>query len=235
MMGGIPVRIRSLAIVSLLLAGAAAFACAAPAIEGDEDFGVPLPDRVSSAPKPDASTIDAPITRPPPRDAQVDQEAAPADAGPLRAFVSSAVINGNLAGIAGADQKCNALAATQGLTGVYRAWISVNGTNAADRITSAGPWQLVTGQLVAANRAELLGGQLRRPIDIDEKGGGVPAAEDRVWTGTSANGTFSGPECGLWSGAGDGRVGEAAFSDSRWSSSEVEDCDQSNRLYCFQL
>ena len=153
----------------------------------------------------------------------------------LHAFVSSAVVNGALGGVAGADQKCNALALAQGLKGTYRAWLSVAGTNAADRITSDGPWQLVTGQLVAATKAELTSGKLRRPLNIDEKGKAAPLDEDRVWTGTAPNGTFSGPECGLWTGAGAGRVGEAEFSDGRWSDALTEGCDQVNRVYCFEL
>lgn len=228
-------HLRLPAITCLLLAGAAAFACASPSLE-DEEPGVPLPDRVPSLPKTDASTVDRSAPVDPPKDARPDQEAAPVDAfRQLHAFVSSATVNAALGGIAGADQKCNTLAAAQGLKGTYRAWLSVNGTNAATRITSAGPWQLVTGEVVAATHAQLTSGQLSRPLNIDEKGLAAPIAEDRVWTGTAPNGTFSGPECGLWSGAGTGRVGEAQFTDSRWSNSTVESCGLLNRVYCFEL
>ena len=228
-------RLRLPAISCLLLAGAGAFACASPSLQ-EEDPGAPLPDRVPSVPKTDAALVDQSAAVDPPRDARPDQEAAPVDAFRLlHAFVSSATVNAALGGIAGADLKCNALAAAQGLKGTYRAWISVNGTNAAVRITSAGPWLLVTGQVVAVTHAQLTSGQLSRPLNIDEKGAAVSPADDRVWTGTAPDGTFSGPECGLWSGAGTGRVGEAEFSDSRWSSSTLETCNLLNRLYCFEL
>jgi hypothetical protein len=224
------------AIAALLLAGAAAFACASPALETEEGDDLPLPDRVSSTPKADAARDTATPPVDPPKDARADQEAAPVDAfRELHAFVSSSVINGSLGGVAGADQKCTALATAQGLKGTYRAWISVAGTNAADRITSTGPWKLVNGQVVVASHAELVSGNLTRPLNIDEKGGTAPAAEDRVWTGTAPNGTFSGPECGLWSGAGSGRVGEANFNDARWSSSTNEACGLANRIYCFEI
>ena len=231
-------RSSSLSILGALLAlGLTAFACATPDLTGDgDDAELPLPERVSSMPKTDASTPDSAPVVPDPVDAQADQEASTADANRLlHAFVSSAVINANLGGLAGADQKCNTLATAQGLKGTYRAWISVAGTNAADRITSNGPWHLVTGPLVAATKAELTSGKLKTPLDIDEKGVKSPAAEDRVWTGTAPNGTFSGPECDVWSGAGGGRVGEAGFSDGRWTSSTVEACSEINRVYCFEL
>jgi len=227
------VRLCSPAITCLLLAGAAAFACSSPAIEGD-DLGVPLPERITPTPTRDATTVDAPVVVQP-RDAAAP-DAAPVDAyRELHAFVSSSVISSSLGGLAGADMKCTSLAAAQGLKGTYRAWLSINGSNAATRITSAGPWRLVTGKLVAATHAQLVSGQLSRPLNKDEKGVIAPVDEDRVWTGTAPDGTFSGPECGLWSGAGSGRVGEAEFSDSRWSSSTTEACDQVNRVYCFEL
>jgi hypothetical protein len=228
----VAVRLQPPAIVSLVLAGAAAFACATPATEGDEPE-LPLPERVSSAPNTDGAVAEASA---PPRDASLEREAAPVDAfRQLHAFVSSTIFDGNFGGVAGADLKCNTLAAAQGLKGKYRAWVSVSGTNAADRITSAGPWHLVTGPLVAATHAELVSGKLARPLDIDEKGTAAPTDEDRVWTGTAADGTFSGPECGQWAGGGSGRVGEAEFSDTRWSNATTEACDQVNRVYCFEL
>lgn len=228
-------RLRLPAIACLLLAFAAAFACASPSLE-DEEPGVPLPDRTPSLPKTDGSTLDRSAPVDPLKDARPDQEAAPVDAfRQLHAFVSSTTVNAALGGIAGADQMCNTLATAQGLKGTYRAWLSVNGTNAAARITSAGPWQLVTGAVVVATHAQLTSGQLTRPLNVDEKGVIAPVADDRVWTGTAPNGTFAGPECGLWSGAGTGRVGEAEFSDSRWSNSTVETCDMLNRVYCFEL
>ncbi len=88
----------------------------------------------------------------------------------LHAFVTSTIFNGDFGGVAGADLKCNTLAAAQALKGSYRAWVSVAGTNAADRITSAGPWHLVTGQLVAASHAELVSGKLARTAERRREG-----------------------------------------------------------------
>jgi hypothetical protein len=230
------VRLRVTVLSAFLLAGAAVFACATPNLDAvSDDPEAPLPDRVPSTPTPDAGAKDTSVVDPGPQDARADQEDA-ADANrTLHAFVSSAVISGGLGGVAGADLKCNTLAAAANLKGTYRAWISVAGTNAADRITSNGPWYLVGGQLVASTKAELVSGNLKHGIDYDEKNVHAPAAEDRVWTGTAPDGTFNGPECGVWSGAGQARVGEAEFNDGRWTSSTVEVCGQVNRVYCFEL
>jgi len=61
----------------------------------------------------------------------------------LHASVSSSAPSGALGGVVSADQKCSALAIAAGLKGTYRAWTSVAGTNAADRITSNGPCYLL--------------------------------------------------------------------------------------------
>lgn len=236
-------RLRLIAPSALLTlafavgAGAAAIACATPNLdEATDEPGAALPDRVPSTPTSDAGAKDTSSVDPGLQDARTDQDDAAADANrTLHAFVSSSVVSGALGGVAGADQKCNALAIAAGLKGTYRAWISVAGTNAADRIKSNGPWYLVGGQLVATTKAELVGGNLKHGIDHDEKNVRAPAAEDRVWTGTAPDGTFNGPECGVWSGAGQARVGEAEFNDARWTSSTVEVCGQVNRVYCFEL
>jgi len=232
---------RRLTVLSAFLgasisSGAAIFACATPNLdESLDEPGAALPDRVPSTPTPDATAKDTSVVDPGPQDAQTDQRDA-ADANrTLHAFVSSSVLSGALGGVAGADQKCNALAVAAGLNGTYRAWISVAGTNAADRITSNGPWYLVGGQLVATTKAELVGGNLKHGVDHDEKNVRAPNAEDRVWTATAPDGTFNGPECGVWSGAGQARVGEAEYTDGRWTSSTVEVCGQVNRVYCFEL
>lgn len=236
-MAGNPLRFRLSILAACLLAGASIFACATPNLEGlDADPQATLPDRIPSLPTSDGGGTDASIVDPGPQDAAADQRDG-ADANrALHVFVSSALISGSaLGGVAGADLKCNSLASAAGIPGTYRAWISVAGSNAADRITSSGPWYLVGGELVASTKAALVGGTLKHGIDHDEKNVHAPAAEDRVWTGTAPDGTFDGPECGVWSGGGQARVGEAEFSDGRWSSSTVESCGQVNRVYCFEL
>ncbi len=223
----------------IVLAASGPLACLGFASPGDDgaDDGVVLPDRSAVE---DATVVEKPGPQPtatPVTDSGMD--AAPVDAAkkPLRAFVTSATKSGNLGGLAGADQLCTSLATTAGIGGTYRAWISVSGTDAIDRITSAGPWKLVTGDVVADNKAGLTSGSLKHLIDKDETGKTPSDAEDRTWTATGPNGRFSAPDCTGWTSEGpNGVVGEAKNDNAgKWTSLVDEGCGQVNRIYCFEL
>ena len=73
-----------------------------------------------------------------------------------RAFVTSASVNGNLGGIAGADTMCRSLAAAAHLyrPESYKALIAstVAGNNAVDRFVFDGPWYRRDGLLFAHNK-----------------------------------------------------------------------------------
>jgi hypothetical protein len=177
---------------------------------------------------PTSNPIDAGTTTP-------DTGAPPAPAGPLKAFVSSAIVTGGFGGLAGADKICNDLAKAQNLPGTYVAWVSTTGTNAIDRITANGPWQRVDGQVVAQTKAQLGTGALTTALRRDEKNQEPPLAEDRVWTATGADGKFvGGSDCAGWTGAGKGRVGEAEHANGQWTALVDEACTEINRVYCFQ-
>lgn len=155
--------------------------------------------------------------------------------GPKRAFVSSTLVTGNIGGVAGADAICNNAAKAAGLPGSYVAWISTQNTNAIDRVVANGPWQLVDGTEIAASKAALAGGNLPKQFNKDEKGNVLPAAEDRVWTGTGPNGMFNSADCNGWGGtAGGGLVGEAEQRNGNWTSLINEACTEVNRVYCLQ-
>jgi hypothetical protein len=113
--------------------------------------------------------------------------------------------------------------------------VSTAGTNAIDRITANGPWQRVDGQVVAQTKAQLATGALTTALRRDEKNQTPPEAEDRVWTATGPDGKFvGGSDCAGWTGAGNGRVGEADDTNGDWTSLEDEACTEINRVYCFQ-
>jgi hypothetical protein len=231
-------RCRGPAIAFVCLAAAALAACLGyeDPVEESTDPGARLPDRTTLA---DGSVADSPSTPPPPpSDASTDTATADADAAKanLRVFVTSTTPTGNLGGVAGADALCNQLATSAAIGGKYRAWISVSGADAIDHITSSGPWHLVTGELVASNKAALTTGNLMHLIDKTEKGTTPPLAEDRVWTGTGPNGRYVGPDCAQWTGAGSGLVGEARNGDmNKWTALVAEACTEVNRVYCFEL
>lgn len=207
---------------------------------GDDDFASPRRGRSGEV---DADTSP---DEPAPPSGGDSGPSPPADGGatdtgpkgPLKAFVSSTLTTGNIGGLAGADALCNNAAKAAGLAGTYTAWLSTAGVNAIDRITADGPWQLVNGTEIAKTKADLVkGGQAALPqrFDKDEKGNTPPAEEDRVWTATAPNGTFSQGDCNGWtSAAGSGLVGEAAQTDGDWTALENESCTEVNRVYCLQ-
>lgn len=200
------------------------------------DDGLAAPNRKLKDGEPASDDDTAPVDDVSPNEpADAGDAGSDAPVGPLKAFVSSETPTGNLGGVAGADALCNKLAAAAKLPGTYRAWISTAQVDAIDRITGAGPWVRVDGKIVAQSKAQLATGTLDNPLDKDDKGQTPPGAEDRVWTATGPNGKFvGGSDCGAWTGAGSGHVGEAEHSGSKWTSLEDESCTEVNRIYCFQ-
>lgn len=212
----------------LLLVGA----CATPDL-GPEDEVVALPDRAGPVEPVDGSRPDT--NRP---DTAVPDGGDAADATPvgLRVFVSSSVTKATLGGLAGADLVCKNLAIAAGLGGIWAAWLSNNGgagPHAIDHVTSAGPWRLVSGEVVANNKAELMSGTLKHAIDHDEKG--VAVAPGRAWTGTGPSGQYLTNDCDKWTNGSDGRVGATDAVDGTWTSLGVDGCGNLRHVYCFQL
>lgn len=156
-------------------------------------------------------------------------------------FVTSTGFTANLGGLAGADDKCNSLAAAAGLPGTYLAWLS-DGTNSPDTRfnKSTNPYiRAFDSATVANDYADLTDGALINPIVLDENG--TSAGPARVWTNVSPNGTTdSGSHhCFSWrstSGSIIGLTGTASLPDSRWTKKSAAICAAqfTSRLYCFQ-
>jgi hypothetical protein len=169
-------------------------------------------------------------------------------------FISSQTYNGDLDGLAGADQKCQDLADAAGLVGPFKAWLSDGTTNAASRLTaSAAPYQLADGTRVAHDFADLIDGALLAPINRDENGAFLSA---RAWTGTAPAGTAcyrgntgvctsTSPSagsgvtrtlCANWTAAvaQDESVTGVAQVDGRWTLEGDRDCTDQHRLYCVE-
>jgi len=132
---------------------------------------------------------------------------------------------GDLGGIDGADQHCQALATAAGAgSRTWRAYLSTQGTsladmnfvNARDRI-GTGPWHNAKGELIARNVDDLHspGNNVTLQSALDERGQPVngrtskPNKHDML-TGSRPDGTaFPGPPfpdmtCGNWTRSGDG-------------------------------
>ncbi len=164
-------------------------------------------------------------------------------AGRSRVFLSSVTYQGNLGGLTGADAKCQALADAQLLGGRWAAWLSDGSTDARDRLSSDGPFQLLDGRLVANSLADLTDGSISHEINRSElSDGSTQSCTNLVWTGTYPDGTRDTsilyPNCSNWSassGAGGG-YGNSTVGDAYWTSISEIACDVScgGHLYCFE-
>jgi hypothetical protein len=212
----------------LVALSASALVCGCFALFPLEDYGP------NSAPA-DGGAADSP--------AESDSSAADAATGAKRlVFLTSERFNGSLGGIAGADNRCNRLAADAGIDGSFVAWLSSETTGAASRIQN--PEReivLRNGTTVAASLADLGTGGPRRPIVIDEKNQPVAAAAcggDRVWTNALGDGGVGIPErnCDEWSNViATGFAGEVGGLGQAWTAGCPDQaCGENARLYCFQ-
>lgn len=126
---------------------------------------------------------------------------------------SSGSGSGDLGGLSGADQRCQALAKAAGLPNrTWRAYLSTTGpgsVNARDRIGN-GPWYNVKGVLVAQNLAELHSekANINNDTALDEQGRpinsqGAPNRHD-ILTGSNAEGRATEMTCQNWTSSGTG-------------------------------
>jgi hypothetical protein len=149
-----------------------------------------------------------------------------------RVFLTSTTYTGNLGGLAGADAKCQARANAGKLGGTWRAWLSVGGTDAKDRIPDAEYRLIDLSTVVATSKADLIDGMIANNIDRDELG---VLRESFVWTGTNNDGTGTGGDCNDWTSlAMNISLGKNAEVD-KWShAGTIGACINTLRLYCFE-
>lgn len=147
-------------------------------------------------------------------------------------FVSSTTYQGNdIQTPIGGDSFCTTVAGAAGFGGIWGAWLS-NGTfDAIDRINDVGPWYRFDGTEVFANLAAITSGPAV-PITQDEHGNDLGNVE--VWTGTAADGTSQGDDCGNWTtNGGQGHYGVSSATDATWTASTSGNCSGQRHLYCF--
>ncbi len=158
---------------------------------------------------------------------------------PRRIFVTSAIYKGNLAGLAGADLKCQGLADAANLGGTFLAWLSDDTGSPTARLDTGftGAYKLVDGSVVAsAGWADLSDAMLAHPIDLDEKG--ASATGELVWSNTTPAGDKVGSDsCMGWLSSMNGVNGRQGISDAinaQWSNDNVISCAVPLRLYCVE-
>ncbi len=162
-----------------------------------------------------------------------------------RVFVTSDTFNGNLGGVAGADQKCQDAATTAGLSGTFRAWISDSTSSVNDRFPQHDAfYHAMNGSTlipIAVSWADLTDGSLSsNGIRYDENGVSVTG---NAWTSTTTAGELkTAPQerhCQNWTSAagGQGWFGSSTGFGNAWtegSTSSYISCHQALRLYCFE-
>jgi hypothetical protein len=159
--------------------------------------------------------------------------------GEHRIFVTSTKHDGNLGGLVGGDAVCQALADGEGLGGTWMAWLGDGVDGPATRFTqSTTPYTLVTGEVVAMDWPDLIDGTIAVPLNHDETGAPLPAADDMiVFTAVFHTGGNPTPvNCMGWTDASDNIVptGLASATDTGWTVTAPYPCSEMHRLYCFE-
>jgi hypothetical protein len=131
-------------------------------------------------------------------------------------FVTSQGGHADLGGLAGADKRCQSLAAAAGSKKTWRAYLSTTGgkpVHARDRI-GKGPWYNAKGDLIAKDVHQLHANpSITYATALDEKGNRVNKRGDKpnmhdILTGSRSDGrAFGGTEdttCRNWTHSGEG-------------------------------
>ncbi|MDO8622704.1 MAG: DUF1554 domain-containing protein [archaeon] len=143
-------------------------------------------------------------------------------------FVTSSSYDGNLGGIAGADEKCNSdINKPTNHPGNYKALISTNGSfpifseiNSLLNIYSAH-----TVKKIADNYTDLTEGNIYNTITEDES---CFTKELMVWTGAE-----EGMTCNSWTkNTGWGNIGFSCSEYYFWSGPGITSCNEKLKLYC---
>ncbi len=161
-----------------------------------------------------------------------------------RIFTTSALYDGNLGGIAGANAKCQTRADAGGLNGSFRAFLGSTPTGLEDMdpneiLAETENLILVDGTVV--NRCSLWSDQaIENEIDLDETGATI-STNTGVWTGGVDDfGDASTTDCVDWtsaSGGNSGRAGDATEDGSLnpWFAASTTICSASRRLFCVEV
>ncbi len=176
--------------------------------------------------------------------------------GTMSFFVTSAgngPSGGDFGGLAGADARCQALAAAVNAGGkTWRAYLSSTLEDAADRI-GGGPWFNQARVEVASDLADLHASGIDSALILDESGAPVPTDEHDILTGSTADGALYDPgyNCADWTSSATDNYAWVGHSDwslpqnpsDNWNATHETPCDQAGmantlstgRIYCFAI
>ena len=159
-------------------------------------------------------------------------------------FLTSETYTGDLGGLSGADEKCNALASDAGLDGTYKAWLSDSTGSPSTRFTqSSVPYALVDGVVIANDWEDLVDGTLLSPINVTELGEMFNLSSKTLFTNTTVTGgcvdcSFSATlSCNDWQSTTTGLFGGIGLYDVtgvQWTEFGITACFANQPLYCFE-
>lgn len=223
------------------------------------NFADPVPPTNTPTPTGQSPTNTPTPTTVPPTNTPTPVPPTPTPTNSLRVFVTSEKYSGNLGGISGANNKCQARAQAAANINtltlrsgyIFKAWLSDNSTNAKDNIHSTLdlPYRLLDGTLIANNMADLTDGTIyttdliRSKINLTELKSTI--GDDYVWTKTLVNGTKVTAwdrDCLNWTTSASsstdstGDTGKTDYVMRYWTYSQVSIlCSNQARLYCFEV
>lgn len=153
-------------------------------------------------------------------------------------FVTSVFYNGDLGGLAGADDKCNTLALAAGVAnaGNFMAWLSTADESPASRMNHDGGRYVLLdgGTVVAESWNDLTDGMLTGAINVNENGAKVSG---EVWTGTTAAGHATSLRCLDWTYAKSdegGTHGLLSEKGASWTEKDAMGCSYFAYLICVE-
>jgi hypothetical protein len=148
--------------------------------------------------------------------------------GPRFFVTSSTSVTGNLGGLAGADARCQSLAAAVSLgSKTWRAYLSAERDATGARVDARsrigqGPWTNVNGVVVATDLNDLHARKGDAAVFIDERGQRIPGqwagspspVQHDILTGSNADGTLMvGATCADWTSDSTSTVAQVGHSD----------------------
>ncbi len=149
---------------------------------------------------------------------------------------------GAATGLAAGDAICRARAAAGGLPAPqsFVAWLSDDGVDAIDRVTTDGPFKRLDGVQLSATKSGLVepgisSYALETPIALDETGA---YRGHYAWTGSFSQGERAPENCSNWTSDASSDEGQRGLTqDIRgfWTTymNSPEACDVAQHLYCF--
>lgn len=170
-------------------------------------------------------------------------------------FLTSAVFDGNLNGLAGADAKCLVAAQKNPVLAkrVFHAWLSDATKNVSDPTRfhkGTRPYIRVDGTNFAASFSQIATSALVSTLNIDENGnaqtGPVGSPALSVWTATSSSpgNAYNGFSCNNWTTAATtaaGAFGDSGSKTGTWTEQFVDSevasslCTSQKHLYCIEF